>query len=63
MERVMYINHNNEDVTITMTDDVCTATSDDGDMFFHFEFSDTSVDPKTEIVDEFGEDVYNELVS
>ena len=55
MERVMYINHNNEDVTITMTDD--------GDMFFHFEFSDTSVDPKTEIVDEFGEDVYNELVS
>ena len=46
-----------------MTDDVCTATTDDGDMFFHFEFSDTSVDPKTEIVDEFGEDVYNELVS
>ncbi len=63
MERVLYITHNNNDVTLQISEGVCTASTNDGDIFFHFEFDDESVNPKSEIVDEFGEDVYNELMN
>jgi hypothetical protein len=62
MENIIYITHNNDDVTLSIDDDVCTATSSDGDVFFHFELDDESVDPKSEIIDEFGENVYNDLM-
>ena len=62
MENIIYITHNGQNVAISIDDDVCIVTTDDGDVFFHFEFSDESVDAKSEIIDEFGIEVYNELM-
>lgn len=62
MDNTIYFTHNGEKTKLVIDESVCYATTLDGDVFFHFELDDASVDAKSEIVDEFGEDVYNDLM-
>jgi hypothetical protein len=63
MENTIYITHNGEDVKVSIDEWSCTGvTENDGDVFFHFELDDDSVDAKSEIIDEFGQEVYNQLM-